>query len=187
MITSSLQWTKVRWFTASEKRTLLVWTLHEFKLTAGSRYLWSSDFTTRHHHKTSQNVIGRDDIWSLCYITALRIKTVTWTKDCDMCLKGLQDLLRANWLSKVYNTNYKMLTDPKLKINNRKFLILKSIVPVKTQRNFLVDEFMMLTGFVVILKQDKPSFNVFHNYSITLKYQQLNSSRYFQAAFHNYL
>lgn len=88
---------------------------------------------------------------------------------------------------KVYNTNYKMLTDLKFKINNRKFLILKSIVPVKTQRNFLVNEFMMLTGFVVILKQDKPSFNVFHNYSITLKYQQLNSSPHFQAAFHNYL
>lgn len=80
-----------------------------------------------------------------------------------------------------------MLTDPKLKINNRKFLILKSIVPVKTQRNFLVNELMMLTGFVVILKQDKPSFNVFHNYSITLKYQQLHSSPHFQAAFHNYL
>lgn len=141
------------------------------------------------YHETSSQDFSECNRQGWYLITMLYYSTENknCNLDCDMCLKGLQDLLRENWLSKVYNTNYKMLTDPKLKINNRKFLILKSIVPVKTQRNFLVNEFMMLTGFVVILKQDKPSFNVFHNYSITLKYQQLNSSRHFQAAFHNYL
>lgn len=118
----------------------------------------------------------------LYYRTENKKFTVTWTKGCEMFERSARPTE-----GKVYNTNYKMLTDLKFKINNRKFLILKSIVPVKTQRNFLVNEFMMLTGFVVILKQDKPSFNVFHNYSITLKYQQLNSSPHFQAAFHNYL